>query len=119
MGRAKRGPLHTKKRKKALRQAKGYRGGRSKLYTQAKEAAKKSLSHSYVGRKRKKRDFRKLWITRINAAVREEGLSYSRFMSGLKKAKVDLNRKVLANMATNEPEEFTKIVQVAKDNIKE
>lgn len=119
MSRVNRGPLHTKKRKKARRQAKGYRGGRSNLYTQAQEAIKKSLSHSYAGRRRKKRDFRQLWIIRINAAARKEGLSYSRFMNGLKKANISIDRKVLAEMATNEPQEFSKLAEVARNSIKE
>ncbi|MBE0477846.1 50S ribosomal protein L20 [Candidatus Aerophobetes bacterium] len=119
MSRVKRGTIHTKKRKKILRLAKGYRGGRSHLHTQAQEAVKKSLSDSYTGRKRKKRDFRRLWITRISAATKKEGISYSRFVSGLKKANVGLNRKTLAEMAVREPEEFFRLVEVAKNSIKE
>ncbi len=119
MSRVKRGPIHTKKRKKILRLAKGFRGGRSKLYTQAKEAVKKSLYHSYIGRKRKKREFRRLWIVRINAAVRREGLSYSRFMKGLREADINLNRKVLAELAVRSPEDFSQLVEVAKKNIRE
>jgi len=119
MSRVKRGPIHTKKRKKVLRLAKGFRSGRSKLYTQALEAVKKSLFHSYIGRKRRKRDFRRLWIARINAAVREEGLSYSRFINGLRKANINLNRKILAEMAVHEPEKFARLVEVAKNHIKE
>ncbi|MCD6574449.1 50S ribosomal protein L20 [Candidatus Aerophobetes bacterium] len=119
MTRVKRGIIHTKKRKKILRLAKGYRTGRSDLYTQAKEAVKKSLFHSYIGRKRKKRDFRRLWIARINAAARKEGISYSRFIKGLREADIGLNRKVLSEIAINEPQEFSRLVEVAKSNIKE
>ncbi len=119
MSRVKRGVIHTKKRKKILRLTKGYRGGRNNLYAQAKEAIKRSLSYSYIGRKRKKRDFRRLWIARISAAVRRESISYSRFINGLKKADVGLDRKMLAEMAVNEPEQFSKLVEVAKNNIKE
>ncbi len=119
MSRVKRGTIHTKKRRKVLKEAKGFRGGRSNLYTLAKEAIKKSLVHSYIGRKRKKRDFRRLWIVRINAAVRKEGLSYSRFMKGLKEANINLNRKVISELAVNNPKEFSKLVEVAKEKIKE
>lgn len=119
MSRVKRGTIHTKKRKKILRLAKGFRTGRSHLYTQALEAVKKSLFHSYIGRKLKKRDFRRLWIARINAAARKEGISYSMFISGLKKAGLNLNRKVLAEMAVREPEEFSKLVEVAKSSLDE
>lgn len=118
MSRVKKGPIHSKKRKKVLREAKGFRGGRSHLYRQAQEALKKSLSHSYRGRKLKKREFRRLWITRINAATRKEGLSYSHFMKGLKEANVNLNRKVLSEIAVNNPQEFSKLVEVARENIK-
>lgn len=117
MSRVKRGTIHTKKRKKILRLVKGYRGGRRHLHTQALEAIKKSLAYSYVGRKRKKGDFRRLWINRINAAAKREGISYSFFISGLKKANIGLNRKILAEMAAREPEEFSKLVEVAKNSI--
>jgi len=119
MARVKRGPIHTKKRKKVLRLAKGFRGGRSYLYTQAKEAVKKSLFHSYIGRKRKKREFRRLWIARISAAVRKEGISYSRFIKGLKEAGIELDRKMLSEIAISEPQEFSRLVEVAKSNVKE
>ena len=118
MSRVKRGVIHTKKRKKILRLAKGYRGGRSKLFTQAAEALKKSLSTSYKDRKRKKRDFRKLWIIRINAAVREQGLSYSQFVKGMREANINLNRKVLSDLAIRHPEEFTHLVEKVKENLK-
>ncbi|NQS90303.1 50S ribosomal protein L20 [Patescibacteria group bacterium] len=118
MSRVKRGVIHTKKRKKILRLAKGYRGGRSKLFTQAAEALKKSLSTSYRDRRRKKRDFRKLWIIRINAAVREQGLSYSQFVKGMREASINLNRKVLSDLAIRHPEEFTHLVEKVKENLK-
>jgi len=118
MSRVKRGVIHTKKRKKILRLAKGFRGGRSKLFTQAAEALKKSLSTSYRDRKRKKRDFRKLWIIRINAAVRERGLSYSQFVKGMREANINLNRKVLSDLAIRHPEEFTHLVEKVKENLK-
>jgi len=89
------------------------------LYTQAKEAVKKSLFHSYIGRKRKKREFRRLWIARISAAVRKEGISYSRFIKGLKEAGIELDRKMLSEIAISEPQEFSRLVEVAKSNVKE
>jgi len=119
MSRIKRGVIHTKKRKKVLRLVKGYRGGRSKLYVLAKEALKKALFRSYIDRRRKKRDFRRLWITRINAAARQQGLSYSLFMKGLQKSNINLNRKVLSNLAINNSSEFSQLVGVAKRALKE
>ncbi|MEA3485108.1 MAG: 50S ribosomal protein L20 [Candidatus Aerophobetes bacterium] len=118
MSRVKRGTIHTKKRKRVLRLAKGYRGGRSKLYTLASEALKKALSTSYRDRKRKKGQFRRLWIARINAATRKKGFSYSFFIKGLKKANVNLDRKVLSDLAINNPHEFSKLVEVAKKELK-
>lgn len=103
-----------KKRRKILKQAKGYFGAKSKLYRTAREQVMKSGQYSYIGRKQKKRDFRALWITRINAACRLNDISYSRFISGLKKANVTLNRKVLADMAVREPAAFANLVEVAK-----
>ena len=93
MPRAKRGNKRTNKRKKILSLAKGYRGTKSKLYRSAKESVEKGLQYAYVGRKRKKRDFRRLWIVRINAAARQHGMSYSQFMHGMKLAEIDLDRK--------------------------
>jgi len=119
MTRVKRGVIHSKKRKKVLRQAKGYRGGRSKLYTLASEALKKALFSSYRDRRRKKRDFRRLWITRIGAAAAREGLSYSRFMEGIKEAEVNINRKILSDLAVKRPTEFSKLVKLAKQELKE
>ena len=103
-----------KKRRKILKLAKGYRGSKSTLYRVAREQVMKSGQYAYVGRKLKKRDFRKLWITRINAAAREQGLSYSRFISGLNKAGVILNRKMLAEIAVSDPTAFAGLAEKAK-----
>ena len=109
------GALATRKRrKKTLKLAKGYFGAKSKLFKTAKEAVMKSGNYAFVGRKQKKRNFRQLWIARINAAARINGLSYSRFMNGLKKAGVNLNRKVLADIAVNDPQAFTALCEKAK-----
>lgn len=112
--RIKRGVNAVKKRRKILKTAKGYFGAKSKLYRVARQAVMKSQSYAFVGRKLKKRDFRSLWITRINAAARMNGLNYSRFMSGLKKNGIDLNRKVLADIAVNDPAAFTALCEKAK-----
>lgn len=112
--RIKRAVNAVKKRRKILKAAKGYFGAKSKLYRTAREQVMKSGQYSYIGRKQKKRDFRALWITRINAACRLNDISYSRFVSGLKKANVTLNRKVLADMAVREPAAFANLVEVAK-----
>ena len=117
MARIKRSVNSIKKRRKVLRLAKGYFGAKSKLYRVANEAVMKSLMYSYIGRKNRKRDFRKLWIARINAAARLNGMSYSKFMNGLKKANITLNRKVLADMAVNDAQGFANLVEVAKANI--
>ncbi|MDI9481842.1 MAG: 50S ribosomal protein L20 [Bacillota bacterium] len=103
------------RRKKVLKHAKGYFGAKSKLYRVANQAVMKSLVYSYRDRKAKKRDFRKLWITRINAAARMNGLSYSRFMNGLKKSGIALNRKVLADMAVNDATGFAKLVDKVRE----
>ena len=103
-----------KKRRAILKQAKGYRGAKSKLYRVAREAVMKSGQYAYVGRKLKKRDMRSLWITRINAACRANGLSYSVFINGLKKANIDLNRKVLADMAVNDVASFNQLCDMVK-----
>ena len=109
------GALSTRKRhKKILKLAKGYRGGKSKLYRIANQAVMKSLSYSYVGRKLKKRDFRSLWITRISAACKMNDINYSRFMNGLKKANIEINRKMLSEIAINDPAAFTQLVETAK-----
>ena len=112
--RIKRAVNAVKKRRKIMRLAKGYFGAKSKLYRVARQAVMKSLSYAYVGRKHKKRDFRKLWIARINAACRLNGMSYSTFMHGLKLADVNLNRKVLADIAVNDAAAFTALTETAK-----
>lgn len=103
-----------KKRRAILKQAKGYRGSKSKLYRVARQAVMKSGQYAYIGRKQKKRNFRSLWITRINAACRLNDISYSKFMHGLKENNVSLNRKVLADMAVNDPQGFASLVVTAK-----
>ena len=112
--RIKRGVNAVKKRRKIMKLAKGYFGAKSKLYRVARQAVMKSLSYAYVGRKHKKRDFRKLWIARINAACRLNEMSYSTFMHGLKLADVNLNRKVLADIAVNDAAAFTALTETAK-----
>ena len=110
------GAVTTRKRhKKILKLAKGYRGAKSKQFRTANEAVMKSLVYAYIGRKQKKRNFRNLWITRINAAARMNDISYSKFMNGLKKAGITLNRKVLADMAVSDPEAFKALVETAKN----
>ncbi|MBS4881852.1 MAG: 50S ribosomal protein L20 [Peptoniphilus harei] len=116
MARVKRGVNAKKRHNNILKQAKGYFGAKSKLFRTANQAVMKSLNYSYIGRKQRKRDFRKLWITRINAAARINGMSYSKFISGLKKANVNINRKMLSEMAINDPEGFAKLVEIAKEN---
>ncbi len=112
------GALSTRKRhKKILKLAKGYRGGKSKLYRVANQAVMKSLSYAYVGRKLKKRDFRSLWITRISAACKMNDINYSRFMNGLKKANIEINRKMLSEIAINDPKAFAQLVETAKANL--
>lgn len=103
-----------KKRRAILKSAKGYRGAKSKLYRIARQAVMKSGNYAFIGRKIKKREFRKLWIVRINAACRLNDISYSRFMDGLKKANIVLNRKVLSELATNNASEFSGLVATAK-----
>ena len=114
MPRVKRGTGRRASRKKTLALAKGFFLTKSKLHRSAQEAVEKSLRYGFVGRRRKKRDFRSLWIVRIGAACKAAEFSYSRFMSGLKKAGVDLNRKILADMAMNDPAAFTALVNQAK-----
>lgn len=103
-----------KRRKKILKLAKGYWGGKSRLFRTANQAVMKSLSYAYVGRKRRKRDFRALWITRISAGCKVNGINYSRFINGLKKANVTLNRKMLSELAVGDPKGFTALVEKAK-----
>lgn len=117
MARIKGGMNARRKHNKVLKLAKGYRGARSKQYRVAKQSVMRALTSSYAGRKERKRQFRQLWITRINAAARINGLSYSKFMHGLKLANVDMNRKMLAEMAVNDPEGFKTLAQVAKEKL--
>lgn len=116
MARIKKGVNAHKKHKKILKLAKGYYGAKSKLYRPANEAVMRSLRYAYVGRRQKKRDYRRLWITRINAAARINGLSYSKMMHGLKVAGVDIDRKILADLAMNDAAAFAKLAEVAKNN---
>ncbi|MFM1524293.1 MULTISPECIES: 50S ribosomal protein L20 [Helcococcus] len=115
MARVKRAVNSKKNHKKYLKLAKGYFGGKSRLFRTAKQAVMKSLQYAYIGRKNRKRDFRQLWIARINAASRANGLSYSKFMGGLKKANIDINRKMLSEIAINDPQAFAKLVETAKN----
>ena len=114
MPRAKRGNKRLERRKKILKLAKGYRGTKSKLYRSAKESVERGLNFAYTGRKLKKRDFRSLWIVRIGAAARVNGLNYSQFMHGLKLAGIELDRKVLADLAANQPDAFKEVAGQAK-----
>ena len=104
-----------KRRKKTLKMAKGYFGAKSKRFKMAKQAVMKSGNYAYIGRKQKKRDFRRLWITRISAACKLNGMNYSTFMHGLKTAGIEINRKMLSEMAINDPVAFTKLVEVAQN----
>ncbi|CDN11267.1 MAG: 50S ribosomal protein L20 [Richelia sp.] len=113
MARVKRGNVARKRRKKILKLAKGFRGSHSTLFRTANQQVMKALRNAYRDRKKRKRDFRRLWITRINAAVRQHGMSYSKFMGGLKKADIQLNRKMLAQMAVLDPSAFSKIAELA------
>ena len=117
MARIKGGLNAKKKHNRVLKMAKGYRGARSKQYRVAKQSVMRALASSYAGRKQRKLQFRQLWIARINAAARMNGLSYSKFMYGLKLANVDLNRKVLADMAINDAEGFATLAELAKSKI--
>lgn len=117
MARIKGGMNARKKHNKVLKLAKGYRGARSKQYRVAKQSVMRALTSSYAGRKQRKCQFRQLWIARINAAARMNGLSYSKFMHGLKLAEVDINRKMLSEMAISNPEAFTALVDVAKGKL--
>ena len=113
------GGLNAKKRhNRVLKLAKGYRGARSNQYRIAKQSVMRALASSYAGRKERKRQFRQLWIARINAAARLNGLSYSKFMYGLKVANIDMNRKMLAEMAVNDAAGFASLVEIAKKNVK-
>ena len=117
MARIKGGMNARKKHNRTLKLAKGYRGARSKQYRVAKQSVMRALTSQYAGRKQRKRQFRQLWIARINAAARMNGLSYSKFMYGLKLANVDLNRKVLADMAINDAQGFATLAELAKSKL--
>lgn len=114
MPRVKSNVVRLARKKKVMEAAKGYRGGRSKLWKAAKESVERGWAYAYRDRKQKKRQFRRLWITRINAAAREHDLSYNRLMNGLKKAGVEINRKVLADLAVRDPAAFSKLTELAK-----
>ena len=118
MARVKRAVNALKKRRKVMRLAKGYFGAKSKQYRAATEQVRRSLRYAYIGRKQKKRDFRRLWIARINAGARANGLSYSRMINGLKVAGVDINRKVLSELAISDPAAFTALAERAKEAAK-
>ena len=118
MTRVKGGVVSKNRRRKVLKQAKGYFGSKHRLYKTAQEQLFHSGAYSYQDRKKRKGDFRKLWITRINAACRENEISYSKFIDGLNKANIEINRKMLSELAISDPKEFTKIVDLAKDALK-
>lgn len=117
MSRVKFGKVTRRRHKKILKLAKGYYGAKSKLFRTANQAVMKSLNYAYIGRKLRKRDFRKLWIARINAAARANGISYSRFINGLKKAGIEINRKMLSEMAINDGKAFEELVNIAKQQL--
>ena len=117
MARVKGGLNAKKKHNRVLKMAKGYRGARSKQYRVAKQSVMRALASSYAGRKERKRQYRRLWIARINAAARMNGLSYSKFMFGLKQAGIDMNRKMLAEMAVSDAAGFAKLCEIAKEKV--
>lgn len=117
MPRATSGPVTRHRRKKIIKQAKGYRGAKSKLYKKAKETLERALKYAYRDRRVRKREFRKLWIIRINAAVRADGLTYSRFIAGLKKADINIDRKILSELAINNPGSFKAITEKVKEKL--
>ena len=119
MPRVKRGTINKKKHKKVLELAKGYRGAKSRVFRRANEQVLHSLSYAYRDRRQRRRDFRKLWIIRINAAARQNGISYSRFMNGLKTANIEIDRKVLADMAVHDGAGFTHLVDMVKSQVAE
>ena len=116
MARVKYSPARRKRKKRLLKQAKGYYGDRSKQYQQARRTVERALVYAYRARRVKKRDFRRLWIVRINAACRNAGIKYSQFINGLEKAKINLDRKVLADLAVQDSRAFNKLVEIAKTN---
>jgi large subunit ribosomal protein L20 len=117
MPRVKRGVTAHRRHKKILKMAKGYRGAKSKLYRVANQQVMKSGQYAYIHRRLKKRDFRKLWIARINAAARDNGTTYSRMVHGLKVAGIDINRKMLAELAISDPQGFTKLAELSKNSV--
>jgi large subunit ribosomal protein L20 len=117
MPRTKHGVPSKSRKKKILKRAKGYFGSRHRLYRTAREAVNRALVYAYRDRRARKRDFRKLWITRINAAARLNGMSYSRLMDGLKKSNIEINRKVLAELAINDAPGFAKLAEIAKESL--
>mgnify|MGYP003532896176 CR=1 FL=1 len=117
MARIKGAMMTRKRRNKVLKLAKGYYGSKSKLFKTAKQAVMKSGNYAYIGRKQKKRDFRRLWITRISAACKMNGINYSTFINGLKKAGIELNRKMLADLAVNDAEAFATLAELAKSKL--
>lgn len=117
MPRASSGPVTRHRRKKVIKQAKGYRGAKSKLYKKAKETLERALKYAYRDRRVRKREFRKLWIIRINAAARSHGLRYSEFIAGLSKAEIGLDRKTLAELAVNNPDSFKILTDKAKEGL--
>jgi len=117
MTRVKRGSVKRQKHKKVLKETKGFYGSASRSYRIAKELLLKAMSYNYIDRKNKKRTFRRLWISRINAAARLNGLSYNQFINGLKKGNIDINRKMLSEIAISEPETFKKLTDVAKEQL--
>ena len=117
MTRIKRGTIKRKKHKKVLKEARGYYGAKSRSYRSAKQQILKSLSNAYRDRKNNKRNFRRLWIIRINAAARINGLSYNELINGLKKASIDINRKILSELAVNDPDAFKELTKVAKKQL--
>ncbi len=117
MARVKGGTNSNKRHNRVLKLAKGYRGAKSKQFKTAKQAVMKSFDYAYIGRKHRKREFRRLWITRINAAARINGMSYSRFMNGLKNANININRKMLADLAVNDANAFASLVETAKASV--
>lgn len=117
MARVKGGTNSKKRHNRVLKLSKGYRGAKSKQFKTANQAVMKSLDYAYVGRKLRKREFRRLWITRINAAARLNGMTYSRFMNGLKVANININRKMLADLAVNDAKAFSELVETAKAHV--
>ena len=117
MARVTRGARGSRRRKKVLKMAKGYRGGRGRLFRSATEAVNRAMHYAYRDRKVRKRAFRQLWVTRINAAARLNGLSYSQFINGLRRAKVSIDRKILSELAVSDPAGFTKIAQLSREHL--